>query len=211
MAGKESEISNARGKVKIAMDMVDSDMEKISCLLTISGSKSNMSGHQAALSNVKFLDKGHTIMSTSVDGEVRFWDLSLLLRLKLTQIGLERHEGDTKSKKNDSSIVGGLRYGMTLLKFFRKRLTYLFLKIGGLAKKNKEQKSNGKSSRRDKITRTDHRSILMTERYAILSFIWIVLESRTPWPSSKRALERDGRDGGKYLDKCEVHKVHDDE
>tara|TARA_A100001015_G_scaffold308865_2_gene407219 strand:- start:150 stop:668 length:519 start_codon:yes stop_codon:yes gene_type:complete len=172
-----------------------------------------MSGHQAALLNVKFLDKGHTIMSTSVDGEVRFWDLNLLLRLKLTQIGLERHEiSDTTKSKNDSKQLG---YGETLHKFFRERLTKLFLKIGTRAAEEGENKGKGKSSsssRRDKVTRTDHRSILMAERSAILAFIWIVLKCRTPWPSSKRDLER--RDGDdkekKELGKCEKHSVHDE-
>ena len=90
-------VNNATSGLNIDQ-IIETDTEKVTCLLTISGSKSNTSGHQAALSNVKFLDKGHTIMSTSVDGEVKFWDLSLLLRLHLTQIGLEQHV----VKKNDT-------------------------------------------------------------------------------------------------------------
>ena len=207
-AHSDAQESKHSKEINTAKGMVESDMEKMSCLLTISGSKSNMSGHQAALSNVKFLDKGHTIMSTSVDGEVRFWDLSLLLRLKLTQIGLERHKSSDEKSKDESFTAGGLGYATMLRKFFRKRLNDLYLKIGKAVTESESNKDKRKSSRRDKVTRTDHRSILMAERSAILAFIWIVLESRTPWEE-----EEDGDDKKKkekVLVKCENHKVHNE-
>jgi len=211
-----------RRYIKEAKEMIGSDMEKLTCLMTISGTKENMSGHQAALSNVQFLDNGHTIMSSSVDGEVRFWDLNLLLRLHLTEISLEHHVlgKEVKSKRRVSVEddgdykASGIGFGLLIMKFFCVRLTNMLIQMSIRRRTKEKQQSESKSggggdggissSTHFSVSRSDHRAIAELERSILLAFAWVVLETRSPWPSAKRRNKLEGA----LLQECELHAVH---